>query len=79
MNDGVTSGKEYDHPTYGKIEIGGFTRNGAGSRLVPAEEECHRNMSFTLYHARRCPGLRGVSVEPAGRTLQGVDRARNEG
>src|SRR6185436_11288057 len=43
LNEGLTPWHEYDHPTYGKIEIGG-TRKEWG-RTPPSfllEEECHR-------------------------------------
>ncbi|MGI6457776.1 MAG: M14 family metallopeptidase [bacterium] len=56
LNEGVVKWQEYDHPTYGKIEIGGFTRELY--RVPPSfllEEECHRNMAFTLYHADQMP------------------------
>ena len=56
QNQGVVVWKEYDHPTYGKIEIGGTTKEW--SRVPPSfllEEECHRNMAFTLYHADAMP------------------------
>ncbi len=59
MGDGILPWEEYDHPTYGKIEIGG-TRKEWG-RLPPSfllEEELHRNMAFTLYHADMMPLLR---------------------
>lgn len=58
MNDGVVEWKEFDHPTYGKIEIGGTKKEWG--RIPPSflfEEECHRNMAFTLYHASMMPSL----------------------
>jgi hypothetical protein len=64
LEDGVVEWKEYDHPTYGRIEIGG-TRKEWG-RTPPSfllEEECHRNMSFTLYHASTLPQLRIAEVK----------------
>lgn len=69
LNDGAVKWKEYDHPTYGKIEIGG-TRKAWG-RTPPSfllEEECHRNMAFTLYHADHMPRLRipEIKVERFG-------------
>ena len=72
MGDGVIPWQEYDHPTYGKIEIGG-TRKEWG-RLPPSfllEEECHRNMAFTLYHADMMPLLkiREVAVEKLDENL----------
>ena len=51
--------KEFDHPQYGQIEIGGF-RHDTGR--VPEgwmlEEDCHRNALFVLYHARQLPKIR---------------------
>ncbi len=47
---------EVDHPTYGKVLVGGNTKWSA--RIPPAfmlEEECHRNMAFTLFHAAEMP------------------------
>jgi len=50
--------KPYTHPTYGDIEIGGWTKYS--SRVPPPfmlEELCHRNAAFTLYHADQMPLL----------------------
>jgi len=52
LGDGFVPWQEYDHPTYGKIEIGG--RKKEWGRIPPSfllEEELHRNMAFALYHA----------------------------
>ncbi len=46
------------HPEYGEIEVGGFTK--LSSRVPPLfmlEEMCHRNMAFTLYHGEEMPEL----------------------
>jgi hypothetical protein len=58
LNDGLVKWKEFDHPTYGKIEIGG-TKKTWGRTPVSflLEEECHRNMAFTLYHAEQMPRI----------------------
>ena len=48
----------YDHPQYGKIEIGGFKKNY--SRMHPGfllESDAHRNMAFTIYHGYHTPKL----------------------
>jgi hypothetical protein len=53
--------KEFNHPEYGKVEIGG-TKSTLG-RLPQSfllEEECHRNMAFTLMNASFLPA---VSIE----------------
>ncbi|MBI4612827.1 MAG: peptidase M14 [Planctomycetes bacterium] len=56
--------KEVDHPTYGKIEVGGFRR--MYGRVAPAwmiEEMLHRNAAFTLFHASEMPRPEIESVE----------------
>lgn len=64
LNDGVVPWHEFNHPTFGKIEIGGTKKNWG--RTPPSfllEEECHRNMAFTLYHAEQMPRLKIAAVE----------------
>jgi len=51
--------KEYDHPQYGKVEMGGEWKKFLG-RVPPRfmnEELCHRNMAFTLYQASEMPKM----------------------
>ncbi len=58
--------KPYNHPTYGDIEIGGFTQYAF--RVPPTfmlEELCHRNTAFTLYHADQMPMLKFMNVDVA--------------
>lgn len=58
FGDAFTDWKAYNHPTYGPIEIGGFKKNfGRATPGFLLEEECHRNMAFTLYHAWHMPKL----------------------
>jgi hypothetical protein len=55
--------KEVEHPTLGKVLVGGG--NKWSSRIPPAfmlEEECHRNTAFTLFHANEMPR---VSMGPS--------------
>jgi len=64
MEEGMVKWHEFDHPTYGKIEIGGTRQNWG--RTPPSfllEEECHRNMAFTLYHADQMPRLRITEIK----------------
>ncbi|MGP1309368.1 MAG: M14 family metallopeptidase [Phycisphaerales bacterium] len=69
---------EHDHPTYGKVLIGG--PNKWSSRNTPTfmlEEECHRNFAFTAYHADQMPVLRWgrtsvESIPGAGNNLWAV-------
>lgn len=47
---------EVEHPTYGKILVGGSKKYS--SRVTPPwllEEECHRNFAFTMFHADQMP------------------------
>lgn len=64
LGEGVTPWQEVDHPQYGKIEVGGVRKNWV--RQPPSfllEEELHRNMAFTLYHADQMPRASVQSVE----------------
>src|ERR1044071_9846255 len=64
LNDGVVKWHPFNHPTYGPIEIGGTKKEWG--RTPPSfllEEECHRNMAFTLYHADQMPLLRLAEVK----------------
>lgn len=48
--------KEFNHPQFGKVLLGGL--NKWSSRVTPTfmlEEECHRNFGFTMYHADQMP------------------------
>ena len=69
MGDGFVPWQQYNHPTYGTIEIGGEKKEWG--RVPPSfllEEELHRNMAFTLYHADMMPLLeiREVKIETLG-------------
>jgi len=64
LSDATAEWEEVEHPAYGKIEVGGMKKNWL--RQPPGfliEEELHRNMAFTLYHASELPELEIVSVE----------------
>jgi hypothetical protein len=63
LSEGVVKWHEFDHPTYGKIEIGGTRKNWSRTPTsFLLEEECHRNMAYTLYHADQMPRLRIVEI-----------------
>lgn len=67
LSEGFVPWHEVDHPQYGKIEVGGFKKNWV--RQPPSfllEEECHRNMAFTLYHADQMPlvAIDSVTAKP---------------
>jgi len=57
FGDEFTEWKEFDHPDFGKVEMGGTWKKTFG-RVPPRfmnEELCHRNMAFTLYQASEMP------------------------
>jgi hypothetical protein len=65
FGDGVVKWHEVNHPQFGKVEIGGLKKNWL--RQPPSfmlEEECHRNMAFTLYHADQMPLVRVSELVP---------------
>tara|TARA_R110000850_G_scaffold277058_1_gene421827 strand:+ start:45027 stop:46760 length:1734 start_codon:yes stop_codon:yes gene_type:complete len=64
FGDAFVDWKEYNHPQFGTIEIGGFKKNF--SRAHPGfllEQDAHRNMAFTIYHAYHTPKLSILDVE----------------
>jgi hypothetical protein len=72
FGDQYVEWKEFDHPQFGKVEIGGWKKTQG--RVPPRfmnEELCHRNMAFTLYQADQMPQIRvgAATVEPLGETL----------
>ena len=75
LEEGTIPWHEVDHPTYGKVEVGGMRKNWV--RQPPAfllEEECHRNMAFTLYHADELPlvKVQSVDVQDLGENVRQV-------
>ncbi|MBN2773772.1 MAG: peptidase M14 [Prolixibacteraceae bacterium] len=57
FGDEYVDWKEFNHPVYGKVEMGGRWKKTRG-RVPPRfmnEELCHRNMAFTLYQADEMP------------------------
>ena len=75
FGQGSVPWKEVDHPQYGKVEVGGYTKQwGRQPPSFLLEEECHRNMAFTLYHADQMPKveIRSVDVKPAAAGLKEV-------
>jgi hypothetical protein len=58
FKDAFVEWHAYDHPQYGKIEIGGFKKNFG--RMHPGfllESDAHRNMSFSIFHCYQTPKL----------------------
>ena len=59
----------FDHPQFGKVELGGFKKTQG--RVPPRfmnEELCHRNMAFSLYQADEMPQMKAgeSTVEALG-------------
>lgn len=64
FGDAFVDWEEYDHPQYGKIEIGGFKKNfGRAHPGFLLEQDAHRNMAFTIYHAYHTPKLSITDVK----------------
>ncbi len=64
FGDAFVEWEEYNHPQFGTIEVGGFKKNF--SRAHPGfllEQDAHRNMAFTIYHAYHTPKLSVLDVE----------------
>lgn len=64
FGDGYVDWKPFNHPQFGEIEVGGskknYIRNHPGFMM---EEDAHRNMAFTLYHAYQTPKIEVVEVK----------------
>jgi hypothetical protein len=64
MGDAFVNWAEFDHPQYGKIEVGGFKKNfGRAHPGFLLEQDAHRNMAFTVYHAFQTPKLKITEVK----------------
>jgi hypothetical protein len=64
FGDAFVDWKEYSHPQYGSIEVGGFKKNfGRAHPGFLLEQDAHRNMAFTIYHAYQTPKLSITDVE----------------
>ncbi|MGI9457195.1 MAG: M14 family metallopeptidase [Aeoliella sp.] len=72
LSDGFVAWHEVEHPQHGKIEVGGVKKSwGRQPPSFLLEEECHRNMAFTLWHADQMPKVEidNVAVKPLGEDL----------
>lgn len=78
MGDTFVEWAPFDHPDYGPVEMGGWTKlEGRVNPRFMSMELFHRNMAFTLYHADQMPMMQAgeTSVESLG---GGVHRVRVE-
>jgi hypothetical protein len=64
FGDAYVPWQTYNHPQFGEIEIGGakknYIRNTPGFLM---EEDAHRNMAFTLFHAYQTPKVEITEVQ----------------
>jgi hypothetical protein len=75
FGQGMVAWHEAQHPQYGTIEIGGTKKQwGRQPPSFLLEEECHRNMAFTLYHADQMPhiAVQSIDVTPLSDSLYQV-------
>jgi hypothetical protein len=64
LGQGTVPWHEVNHPQYGRIEVGGLKKQwGRQPPSFLLEEECHRNMAFTVYHAQQLPELEIQSLD----------------
>ncbi len=75
FEDAFVEWETIEHPQFGEIEVGGFKKNFG--RVHPGfmlEQDAHRNMAFTLYHAYHTPKLEfsELTVNDLGNGLQEV-------
>lgn len=75
FGEGFAPWREVEHPQYGTVEVGGQKKNwGRQPPSFMLEEECHRNMAFTLFHADQGPivGVDAIEVKPLAGGLRQV-------
>lgn len=64
FGDAFVPWENFEHPQYGKIEVGGFKKNfGRAHPGFLLEQDAHRNMAFTIYHAFHTPKLTVTNVK----------------
>jgi hypothetical protein len=75
MGDAFVNYKEFKHPQFGTVEIGGFKKTfGRAHPGFLLEQDAHRNAAFTIYHAYHTPKLSitDVKEEDLGGGLKAV-------
>jgi len=92
FEDAFIPWEEVEHPVYGKVEVGGFSKSFG--RVHPGfmlETDAHRNMAFVLYNAWQTPklevseitsrdmggGLREITVTVNNRRMMPTHSAQN--
>ena len=75
FEDAFIPWQEVDHPVYGKVEVGGFSKNfGRTHPGFLLESDAHRNAAFCIYNAWVTPKLEvsDVKVKNLGNGLKEV-------
>ncbi len=75
FEDAFIPWQEVDHPVYGKVEVGGFSKNfGRTHPGFLLESDAHRNAAFCIYNAWVMPKLevKDVAVRNIGGGLKEV-------
>lgn len=75
FEDAFIPWQEVEHPVYGKIEVGGFSKNfGRTHPGFLLESDAHRNAAFCIYNAWVTPKLevRDIKVNDHGNGLKEV-------
>lgn len=64
FGDAFVDYKEFNHPQFGTVEIGGFKKTfGRAHPGFLLEQDAHRNAAFTIYHAYHTPKLSVMDVK----------------
>ena len=74
FQDAFVPWKEFNHPQFGKVEIGGFKKNSRAHPGFLLESDAHRNMAFSIYHCYSTPKLevQDISEKDLGDGLKEV-------
>jgi hypothetical protein len=80
FEDAFIPWEEIEHPVYGKVEVGGFSKSFG--RLHPGfmlETDAHRNMAFVLYNAWQTPKLEvsDIAIRDLGGGLREITATVN--
>ncbi|WP_338223758.1 M14 family metallopeptidase [Algoriphagus confluentis] len=63
FGDAFVNWKEYEHPQFGTVEIGGFKKTfGRAHPGFLLEQDAHRNAAFTIFHGYHTPKLSVMNV-----------------
>jgi hypothetical protein len=72
FGDAFIPWKKFNHPVYGEVEIGGFTKNfGRAHPGFLLESDAHRNASFCIYNTYQLPVL-SISDIKVKNTVNGL-------